>query len=118
MTSDRELYIRVLLRCCPRAKEYGTSFTKTGIMLGLGETDEELDAVFSDLHEINCDILVISQYLQPSSSHYPLKRYVTPEDFDNYKKKALAAGIKYVVSAPLVRSSYLAAEALEGVKST
>ena len=87
-------------------------------MLGLGENDEELDAVFSDLHRINCDILVISQYLQPSSKHYPLKRYVTPEEFENYTKKALAAGIKYVVSAPLVRSSYLAAEALEGVKST
>lgn len=106
------------LEVLSRAKEYGTSFTKTGIMLGLGENDEELDAVFSDLHRINCDILVISQYLQPSSSHYPLKRYVTPEEFESYKKKALAAGIKYVVSAPLVRSSYLAAEALEGVKST
>ena len=106
------------LEVLSRAKEYGTSFTKTGIMLGLGESDEELDAVFSDLRKINCDILVISQYLQPSSNHYPLKRYVTPEEFENYKKKALAAGIKYVVSAPLVRSSYLAAEALEGVKST
>ena len=106
------------LEVLSRAKEYGTSFTKTGIMLGLGESDEELDAVFSDLHRINCDILVISQYLQPSSKHYPLKRYVTPEEFENYKKKALAAGIKYVVSAPLVRSSYLAAEALEGVKTT
>ena len=98
------------------AKEYGTSYTKTGIMLGLGETDDELREVFENLREIKCDILVISQYLQPSSDHYPLQRYVTPEEFENYKKIALDCGIKYVVSAPLVRSSYLAAEALEGVR--
>lgn len=98
------------------AKEYGTSYTKTGIMLGLGETDDELREVFADLSKIGCDILVISQYLQPSDKHYRLRRYVTPEKFENYRQMALDAGIRYVISAPLVRSSYLAAEALEGVR--
>ena len=99
-----------------RAKSYGTSFTKTGIMLGLGETDDELKKTFDDVSSVGCDIIVISQYLQPSSGHYPLKRYVTPEEFDKYKEMALSSGIKYAVSAPLVRSSYLAADALDALK--
>lgn len=99
-----------------RAKNYGTSFTKTGIMLGLGETDDEIMRTFEDVSAVGCDIIVISQYLQPSKEHCPLKRYVTPEEFDKYKEMALSSGIKYAVSAPLVRSSYLAADALDALK--
>lgn len=99
-----------------RAKAYGTSFVKTGIMLGLGESDTELKELFRDVSETRCDILCISQYLRPSEEHAPLLRYVTPEEFDSYKAMALEAGIKYVVSAPLVRSSYLAADALKAVR--
>lgn len=99
-----------------RAKAYGTSFVKTGIMLGLGESDAELKELFRDVSGTGCDILCISQYLRPSEEHAPLVRYVTPEEFDSYKATALEAGIKYVVSAPLVRSSYLAADALKAVR--
>lgn len=98
------------------AKESGGSYVKTGIMLGLGETEEQIARAFADMAEAGCDILVISQYLQPTPEHAPLMRYVTPEQFEAYKKQAEEAGIRYVVSAPLVRSSYLAADALESLK--
>lgn len=103
-----------VLRYC---KSFGTSFVKTSIMLGLGETDDEIAETIRDIHDTGCDILAISQYLQPSKEHAPLDRYVTPEQFDEYKRIALDAGIKYVVSSPLVRSSYLAADALDAVKA-
>lgn len=86
--------------------------TKTGFMVGLGETDEQIDTLMDDIRETGCDILTISQYLQPSPEHTKLMRYVTPEGFAAYKEKALAKGFLYVASAPLVRSSYRAAEAL------
>ena len=98
------------------AKEHGQAYVKTSIMLGLGETDDEIEATFRDIKETGCDILAISQYLQPSKDHAPLDRYVTPEEFEKYKKTAEACGIKYVVSSPLVRSSYLAADALDAVR--
>ena len=104
------------LRVLEQAKGYGTSVTKTGIMLGLGETDDELTALFHDAAAVGVDILVISQYLRPSPDHAPLMRYVTPEDFERYKREALDAGIRHVISAPLVRSSFLAAEALDELK--
>jgi len=99
-----------------RAKAYGTSYVKTGIMLGLGEGEEEIADAFRAVAETGCDILTVSQYLQPSPAHAPLCRYVTPEEFGEYKKLALSMGIRYVVSAPLVRSSYLAADALDALK--
>lgn len=98
-------------------KSYGTAFVKTSIMLGLGETDDEIAETIRDIRDTGCDILAISQYLQPSKEHYPLDRYVTPEQFEQYKKIALDAGIKYVVSSPLVRSSYMAADALDALKA-
>lgn len=104
------------LEVLSRAKTMGGSFIKTGIMLGLGETEEQIARTFADIAAVGCDILVISQYLQPTPEHAPLMRYVTPEQFDAYKEQATAAGIRYVISAPLVRSSYLAADALEAVK--
>ena len=101
------------------AKEnYPDILTKTGFMLGLGETDEQIDALLDDLVETGCDILTIGQYLQPSPQHYPLQRYVTPEEFDHYKEMALAKGFRFVTSTPLVRSSYRAAEAVEAVSES
>ena len=97
-------------------KKNGSAFVKTSIMLGLGEDDDEIEQTIRDIHETGCDILAISQYLRPSADHAPLSRYVTPEQFDRYKQTALDIGIKYVVSSPLVRSSYMAADALDAVK--
>ena len=82
--------------------------TKSGIMLGLGENDDEVLRVFSDLRSVGCDFLSIGQYLPPSLEHYPVKEYVAPEKFTYFKEKALAMGFKSVLSAPYVRSSYLA----------
>lgn len=82
--------------------------TKSGIMLGLGETKEQVLNVFKRLREINCDMLTIGQYLQPSAAHIPVVEYITPEQFDEYKEIALSMGFKRVASAPLVRSSYYA----------
>lgn len=82
--------------------------TKSGIMLGLGETKEEVLGVFADLRKQKCDFLTIGQYLAPSSKHHPVVEYVTPEEFDWYRQEALKAGFSYVASGPLVRSSYQA----------
>jgi lipoic acid synthetase len=84
-------------------------------MVGLGETDEQIDRLLDDVLAIGCDILTIGQYLQPSPQHYPLARYATPEDFARYKELALRKGFRHVASAPLARSSYKAWEALEDV---
>lgn len=102
-----------VLRYC---KEKDPSIlTKTGFMVGLGETEEQIGRLMDDALAAGCDILTIGQYLQPSPQHYPLARYATPEDFARYKETALAKGFRYVASAPLARSSYRAWEALEGV---
>ena len=87
--------------------------TKTGFMLGLGERDDEVDALMDDIRATGCDILTISQYLQPTAEHWPLDRYVTPEQFARWKDIAMAKGFRFVASSPLVRSSYRAAEALD-----
>nr|WP_218951078.1 lipoyl synthase [Desulfoluna butyratoxydans] len=83
---------------------------KSGIMLGLGETDAEVEATLSDLLAAGCSILTIGQYLQPSKAHLPVETYVTPEAFDAWKTKALAMGFADVASGPFVRSSYKAKE--------
>jgi lipoic acid synthetase len=80
--------------------------TKSGMMLGLGETEKEVLEVIDKLVEAKCDILTLGQYLQPSSEHIEVKEYVKPEVFAYYKEKAYEAGFKNVASAPLVRSSY------------
>ena len=84
--------------------------TKSGIMLGLGETLDEVKAVMRDLREWGVDILTIGQYLQPSRQHLPIARYATPEEFEELKSFGLEIGFKWVESGPLVRSSYHAAE--------
>lgn len=86
--------------------------TKTGIMAGLGETDEQIYELMDDALAVGCDILTIGQYLRPSPAHIEMKEYVSPEKFDHYKEVGEKKGFKYVASSPLVRSSYRAGEAL------
>lgn len=82
--------------------------TKSGIMLGLGETHEEIIETMEDLSSVNVDILTLGQYLQPTAKHIPIHEFVTPERFAKYKEIGLKLGFKYVESGPLVRSSYRA----------
>jgi len=82
--------------------------TKCGIMVGLGETTEELTRLFLDLRRTGCDILTIGQYLQPSRSHLPVARFLHPEEFTALEHQALALGFGAVAAAPFVRSSYQA----------
>jgi len=85
-------------------------YTKTSIMVGLGESDAELEQTFRDLREAGVDVLTLGQYLQPSQYHLRVERFVPPADFERYKKVAEGYGFLYVASGPLVRSSYRAAE--------
>jgi len=85
-------------------------YTKSSIMVGLGETEEELVQTFQDLREAGVDVLTLGQYLQPSQYHLRVARFVPPADFARYKQVAEALGFLYVASGPLVRSSYRAAE--------
>jgi lipoic acid synthetase len=84
--------------------------TKSGIMVGLGETDEQIMTVLDDLAAIDCDIVTIGQYMQPSRQHPMVKRYVEPEVFEMYADQGTKRGIRHMFSAPLVRSSYNAAD--------
>ena len=80
--------------------------TKSGIMLGLGETPEEVIESMQDLRSVNVDILTLGQYLQPSPKHLPVAEFITPEKFEEYRVLGLEMGFRYVESGPLVRSSY------------
>ena len=84
----------------------GSVVPKSGIMLGLGETPEEVFETMDDLIDAGVKVITIGQYLQPTSDHLPVQEYVTPEQFEIYKKEGLKKGFKYVESGPLVRSSY------------
>lgn len=88
-----------------RTKEYGKR-TKSGIMLGIGETDEELYKAMDDLVENGLDVLTLGQYLQPTKMHLEVKEFIHPDKFAHYKEIGLQKGLKYVESGPLVRSSY------------
>lgn len=79
---------------------------KSGLMVGLGETDEQVREVIKDLYEAGCSIITVGQYLPPSNEHHPLDRYVAPEQFDAYAEYGRSLGVKHIFSAPLVRSSY------------
>jgi len=94
-----------------------TIFTKSGIMLGLGETKNEILQVMDDLLSANVDFLTIGQYLQPTIKHYPLQRYVHPDEFNELKDIALSKGFLIVSSSPLTRSSYHADEDFSKMKS-
>tara|TARA_B100001540_G_scaffold296258_1_gene297776 strand:- start:2 stop:940 length:939 start_codon:yes stop_codon:yes gene_type:complete len=91
-------------------------FTKSGIMLGLGEKKEEVIQVMDDLRSANVDFLTIGQYLQPSPKHFPLDRYVHPDEFKEFKKIAIAKGFLLVSSSPLTRSSYHADQDFKKLK--
>jgi len=97
------------LELLDRAKRHGL-VTKTGLMLGLGETLDEVRKVMHDLRGVRVDILTLGQYLQPTRQHLPVARYVPPEEFRLLRKEGLAMGFRYVESGPLVRSSYHADE--------
>jgi len=84
--------------------------TKSGVMVGLGETDDELLQTMQELRRVNCDLLTIGQYLQPSSSHHPVVKYISPEEFLEYERTGKDMGFRDVASAPLVRSSFNAAQ--------
>ena len=90
------------------------TLTKSGLMVGLGETSAELLTVFRDLRDSAVDILTVGQYLQPTPAHLPVARYWTPEEFEEVKTAAIAMGFKHVECAPLVRSSYHAEEQVAG----
>jgi lipoic acid synthetase len=89
---------------------------KSGLMVGLGESEEEIVQTLRDLREVGVSIVTLGQYLRPTKEHYPVKAYITPEKFEEYRLKALEMGFAYCASAPLVRSSYLADAALEAVR--
>jgi lipoic acid synthetase len=93
-----------------KAKGAEAIHTKSGIMLGLGETEEELFLALQDLRRVGCDILTLGQYLQPTLKHLPVKEFVTPEKFQEYGERAQEMGFVHVASGPMVRSSYHADE--------
>ena len=104
------------LRVLAHAKERAPGMpTKSGLMLGLGETHDEVVAVVRDLRAIGCDYLTLGQYLRPSARHLPVAEFVTPEAFAALAREGYALGFAGVASAPFVRSSYHAAELAEGV---
>ncbi|RCL61559.1 MAG: lipoyl synthase, partial [Bacteroidetes bacterium] len=87
-------------------KKSGIRRTKTGLMLGLGETEVEILQTMDDLRAVDCDVLTLGQYLQPTKKHLPVDDFITPETFERYKEIGLEKGFKFVESGPLVRSSY------------
>ena len=94
-------------------KRYPGMLTKSGLMVGLGETDSELIEAFTDLAAAGCDILTLGQYLRPGRDNLPVDRYLSPEGFGELKAKALEIGFKHVAAAPLVRSSFNAGAVLK-----
>jgi lipoic acid synthetase len=90
--------------------------TKSGLMLGLGETREEIIRVLADLLAVHCRVLTMGQYLQPSKNHLPVKRFVPPEEFEALRARALDMGFLQVASGPFVRSSYHAGELFDALQ--
>jgi len=112
---DRTL--TVLRRAKAYAVEYGHAVhTKSSLMVGLGETRDELTEAFLALRGVDCDILTIGQYLRPTMEHLPLQRYYHPDEFAEMKTEALALGFRHVESGPLVRSSYHARDQVPGAE--
>jgi lipoic acid synthetase len=91
-------------------REFPSIVTKSSIMVGLGETEEEVGETLRDLRAVGVQIVTIGQYLRPSGRHLPVQEYVPPETFETYRRTALRCGFRYVASGPLVRSSYRAGE--------
>ena len=102
---------RTSLRClAARQRTFAGTVTKSGVMLGLGETEPELFQTMDDLREVGCQVLTLGQYLRPTPQHLPVVEYITPERFDLYGEIARDKGFAHVASGPLVRSSYHAAD--------
>jgi lipoic acid synthetase len=108
--ADYDRSIRVL----KLAKQQGM-LTKTGLMLGLGETNDEVLDVMRDLRNIDCDILTLGQYLQPTASHLVIDRYLTPAEFDQFKQAGEKMDFRHVEAGPLVRSSYHAGSSFDQI---
>lgn len=108
--ADYDRSLKVLREMCRIAPDM---FIKSGFMVGLGETDQEVEDLMKELREAGCDLLTIGQYLAPSGGtrHLPVQRFVDPKQFDAYRRTGLRMGFRHVFSAPLVRSSYIAEEA-------
>jgi lipoic acid synthetase len=119
--TPRELYSEVRpqadykqsLELIERVKQLSDIPAKSGLMVGLGETDEQVYQVIDDLAAINCDIITIGQYMRPSKEHPAVKRYVEPSVFDEYAEYGKKLGVPHMFCAPLVRSSFNAAEAFD-----
>lgn len=109
---DRRATYKQSLAVLERAKKtVPTLVTKTSLMLGLGETEEQVKQTLRDLRSVGCDVVTFGQYMRPTKRHMKVVEYVTPEKFDHWKKIALDLGFLYCASGPLVRSSYKAGEA-------
>ncbi len=112
----RKSVYRWTLELLARVKRLNPAIrTKSGLMLGLGETHEELFDVLSDLRDVGCDFLTLGQYLRPTPEHLPVVRYLPPEEFDELGRAARSLGFAQVASGPFVRSSYHARDMAEGV---
>jgi lipoic acid synthetase len=107
------------LELLKRVKPYDPFIaTKSGLMLGLGESHEEVENTLQDLLDAKCNILTLGQYLQPTREHLNVERFIPPEEFDDWKKTALKMGFSQVASGPLVRSSYRAKDLYRGLKNS
>lgn len=95
-----------------------TIMTKSGLMLGLGETREEILEVCADLHDVGCEMITLGQYLQPTSEHLPVERFVPPEEFDEIGEQVRKLGVPQVASGPFVRSSYHAGEMAKNIEAS
>lgn len=101
-----------------RAKEWGyTSFTKSSIILGMGETTDEILETMDELRAVDCDVLTLGQYLRPGPDHHPIDRYYSPAEFAALREEGLRRGFQYVESGPLVRSSYRADTQAQAVRA-
>lgn len=113
--ANYEQSLRVLSRTGFLAPD---TLLKSGLMLGLGETESEVRTTLDDLLRAGCHVLTLGQYLQPSPAHWPVKRYLSPEEFEKWRKIALSKGFKAVASGPLVRSSYKARSIFESLRGS
>ncbi|MFH1888499.1 MAG: lipoyl synthase [Candidatus Omnitrophota bacterium] len=100
-----------------KAKEINPSLvTKSSLILGMGETEEEVLSTMQELRQSQCDILTLGQYLAPSENHFPVKEFISMEQFENYRRMGMQLGFKAVLSGPKVRSSYQAEEVYDGLE--
>jgi lipoic acid synthetase len=114
--ADFRQSMRVLARAHARKAEHPL-LTKSGLMVGLGESIEELVETFREIRDTGCDILTVGQYLSPTPKHIPIEKYYTPDEFARLGREALALGFRYVEAGPLVRSSYHAGRHTEGAEA-